>query len=437
MYKIAMKKLIYSSALFLLLTLQVNSQSYYYPPGGNQTWDTTDVNTLGWCLNYLDTVHDYLNQSNTKGFIILKDGKIVDEIYFGTFTKDSIWYWASAGKTITSFLVGVAQHEGFLSIDDTSSNYLGNGWTNCTTAQEEKITIRNQLAMTSGLDDGVPNNDCTQPSCLIYKADAGTRWSYHNAPYRLLQNVVQQASGVSFQQYTNQKIAAPIGMSGLWYDSIYYSTTRSMAKFGSLILRKGIWNLDTLMRDTSYFNQMTNTSQQINKSYGYLWWLNGKGSYMAPTVQFVIPTDLIPTAPSDLIAALGKNDQKIYVIPSQNMVIVRMGNASGAPTLALSSFDNILWSKLSQLFCTSIGIQEKSETSITISPNPALDYLYISKESKISIQAEIFNLEGKLIFEEIVNDEKISLDALNQGIHILVLKDQFGHILTRHKFIKL
>ncbi|MEZ5069123.1 MAG: hypothetical protein R2847_11860 [Bacteroidia bacterium] len=37
--------------------------------------------------------------------------------------------------------------------------------------------------MTSGLDDGVPDNHCTYDSCLVYLADAGTRWAYHNAPY--------------------------------------------------------------------------------------------------------------------------------------------------------------------------------------------------------------------------------------------------------------
>jgi CubicO group peptidase (beta-lactamase class C family) len=53
-------------------------------------------------------------------------GKLFLEKYFGSFTKDSIWYWASAGKTITSFLVGKAQEENFLSIDDPSSKFQGN-----------------------------------------------------------------------------------------------------------------------------------------------------------------------------------------------------------------------------------------------------------------------------------------------------------------------
>jgi hypothetical protein len=60
----------------------------------------------------------------------------------------------------------------------------------------------------------------------------------------------------------------------------------------------------------------------------------------------VIPGSLIPNAPADLYAALGKDDQKMYVIPSQKLVIIRMGNSAGGFSLAASGFDNELWGKL-------------------------------------------------------------------------------------------
>jgi hypothetical protein len=60
----------------------------------------------------------------------------------------------------------------------------------------------------------------------------------------------------------------------------------------------------------------------------------------------VFPVSIIPNAPPDLYAALGKNDQKIYVVPSQNLVIIRLGNSAGGVTLAASDFDNTLWGKL-------------------------------------------------------------------------------------------
>ncbi|HLO79486.1 MAG TPA: hypothetical protein VK166_00925, partial [Chitinophagaceae bacterium] len=67
------------------------------------------------------------------------------------------------------------------------------------------------------------------------------------------------------------------------------------------------------------------------------------------TVQLVLNGPLTPNAPADMYAALGKNDQKVYVVPSQNLVVIRMGESAGNSMLALSSFDNELWGKLKTL----------------------------------------------------------------------------------------
>ena len=61
------------------------------------------------------------------------------EKYFNGHSDTSYWYWASAGKTLTSFITGIAQQEGYLNIYDTTSNYLGSGWTNCLSNDEEKL----------------------------------------------------------------------------------------------------------------------------------------------------------------------------------------------------------------------------------------------------------------------------------------------------------
>lgn len=322
----------------------------YFPPTVNTTWESVTPASLGWNESELTNLYTYLQQKNTKAFILLKNGRIAAEKYFGTFTADSNWYWASAGKTLTAFLVGIAQKEALLNINNKSSQYLGTGWTSLPLAKENLITVKHQLTMTTGLDDGVADVDCTLPSCLTYKADAGTRWAYHNAPYTLLEKVVEAASGTTYNHYFQQKIRDRIGMNGLWvrsgYNNVYHSTPRSMARFGLLLLNKGIWNGTAILNDEGYFNAQTNTSQNLNLSYGYLTWLNGKTSYMMPRLQTVLNGSLIPNAPADMYAALGKNDQKIYVVPSQNIVVIRMGDDTGNSQLALSSFDNELWGKL-------------------------------------------------------------------------------------------
>ena len=97
---------------YFLLLLNVQyliGQNIYFPPNNEDTWATTSLQEIGWCQQKVDTLLDYLENQNTEAFIILKDGKIVIEEYFGTFGKDSLWDWASAGKTLTACLTGIAQ----------------------------------------------------------------------------------------------------------------------------------------------------------------------------------------------------------------------------------------------------------------------------------------------------------------------------------------
>ena len=321
-------------------------EAYYYPPLTGNVWNTKTAASIGWDETLLQQAFDFAGTKNTFGLIVLQHGKIVKEQYWNNWTKDTRYYIASAGKSVVGFVAGMAQQDGIININNKTSQYLGTGWTSLTTAQENLITIKNHLTMTTGLDDAVPDQDCTTPSCLIYKANAGIRWAYHNAPYHLIQNVLAVASNKTFNAYCKEKLFDKIGMpTALWFNYIMYCTTREAGRFGSLILSKGKWNGTALLNDNTYFTAMTSTSQNQNLSYGYLWWLNGKASTMVPQSQFVFAGPLVPNAPADMILALGKDDKKIYVIPSLDAVVIRLGDGAGTSTLGPSSFDNELWGK--------------------------------------------------------------------------------------------
>ncbi|MCL9805735.1 beta-lactamase family protein [Flavobacterium amniphilum] len=335
-------------------TNEAAPESMYFPPLSGSTWETKSISSLGWNQSAVQPLKDYLNEKHSKSFMILVNGRIVMEEYFNGHNSSTVWYWASAGKTLTSTLTGIAQQENLLNINQKVSTYIGTGWTSETLAKENLITCKHLLSMTSGLDDEF-NEDLVEPSNLIYKSDAGTRWAYDNV-YVKLQDVVTQASGQTWNAYFNSKLRDKIGMStsGFWYNNpdglrIYSSNTRSMARFGLLALNKGKWNGSQILNET-YFNEATSTSQNINLAYGYLWWLNGKASYHLPGSQFQFNGSIIPSAPSDMLMALGKNDQKIYVVPSKKMVIIRMGDAADGSNMALSDFDETLWQKINALF---------------------------------------------------------------------------------------
>ena len=335
-------------------TNKATTESMYFPPLSGSTWESKSVSSLGWNQSAVQPLKDYLNEKHSKSFIILVNGRIVMEEYFNGHNSSTLWYWASAGKTLTATLTGIAQQDGFLDINQKVSTYIGTGWTSETLAKENLITCKHLLSMTSGLDD-VYNDDLVEPSNLIYKADAGTRWAYDNV-YVKLQDVVAQATGQTWNAYFNSKLRDKIGMSasGFWYNNpdglrIYSSNSRSMARFGLLALNKGKWNGNQILNE-AYFNEATTTSQNINLAYGYLWWLNGKTSYHLPGSQLQFNGSIIPSAPSDMFMALGKNDQKIYVVPSKKMVIIRMGDAADGSNMALSDFDETLWQKINALF---------------------------------------------------------------------------------------
>jgi len=328
-----------------------NSTSYF-PPSGTDEWETVSMTQLNWNTAAQQSLLNLLEENETKAFIILKDGKIAMEAYFGNFSKDSTWYWASAGKTLTAFTVGIAQEKNLLNIENKTSFYLGEGWTTVTPEKEDLINVRHQLTMTSGLND--TSFDCISPDCLEYLADAGSRWAYHNGPYTLLQQVVSEATNTPWSAFFNTHLRNKIGMNGFWAstngeNNVYFSTARSMARFGLLNLNEGEWDGETILADIDFIANMKNTSQELNKSYGYLWWLNGKESYMAPSLQLIFNGELIPNAPDDTFSGLGKNDQKLYVVPSQGLVVVRMGEDSGESLMGPSSFDNTLWEKINEL----------------------------------------------------------------------------------------
>lgn len=328
-------------------TQPTTSETMYFPSNSNSTWETKPISSLNWKENAIQPLKDYLIQKHTKSFMIIVNGRIVMEEYFNGHTATSDWEWNSAGKTLVATTTGIAQQENFLNINNKASNYLGTEWTSMPLNKENLITVRHLLTMTTGNDD--TKQYVIKPN-LTYVADAGTRWAYSNI-FQKLTDIVATASNKSFETYFNEKIKNKIGMDGFWnfgtIYTIYHSTTRSMARFGILALNKGKWNNEQIINET-FFNESISTSQNINPSYGYLWWLNGKSSFMIPGEQTVYQGYLVPNAPAEMYAAMGANDQRIYVVPSKKMVIIRMGDASDPanPNFAVSGFDNELWGKI-------------------------------------------------------------------------------------------
>lgn len=400
--------------LLLMIAKPGFSQISYFPPLTGSTWDQASFNDFPYDSTFTDSMYNYLESKNSRAFIVLHDGKIVAEKYFGTFTQDSFWYWASAGKSLSAFLIGQARDQGLIEVGLPASHYLGTGWTSCTSTQEEAIKVWHLLTMSSGLDGQVPDVDCTDPACLKYKGDPGTLWFYHNAPYLLTHDVLEAASGKTMQNFTTQNLSLKTGITGLWAGTLFVSKPRSAARFGLLMLNEGIWNGDTLLKDRVYFDSLTTSSQAMNPAYGMLFWLNGKDTLMVPQSTLRLPASLNPAAPSDMYAALGKNDQKIYVVPSEKLVVVRMGEDPGDGLLGPSSFDQTLWEHINRWRQVPTGIK-KISSSTRIYPNPCDTKLVLPPAAQ---KIQVYTLQGKLADIEI-NGNEINTRPLENGLYIL------------------
>jgi CubicO group peptidase (beta-lactamase class C family) len=118
-----------------------------------------------------------------------------------------------------------------------------------------------------------------------------------------------------------------------------------MARFGLLILNKGKWETEEVLNDAAYFTAMVNTSQDLNLSYGYLWWLNGKPSAMVPQSGTVYPGTIMCQWSGRHVFCYGKNGQMLSIVPSKGSGGVRMGDNANN-TLVPVQFQNNLWEKL-------------------------------------------------------------------------------------------
>lgn len=432
-------KLRFISIIFVFtftIPFKVNAQQTYFPPtNSSATWDTISPKTLLYCDSKINELYNFLEENQTKSFLLLKDGKIILEKYFDDHSATKLWYWASAGKSLTVFLVGLAEEDGYLSIDSPTTKYLGNGWTSCDSEEEQKITIKHQLSLTAGLDYKRGQLDCTADTCLYCLHEPGTHWYYHNAPYTLLHQVLANVLPITVNQYIIQKLHQKIGFGGSFLNVennvVYFSNARAMARFGLLIMNNGIWNGDTIMKNQQYFREMTNTSQNYNKAYGYLWWLNGKESFKIPQSDFVFNGSVMPKAPDDLIMALGKNGQFLNVSKKSGYVLVRMGDEPST-TLVPFILNDQIWDKVNQLPCENTISKNKLQSYCKVYPNPGNNDLQIENNSTMPTILNFYDTYGRVVKRiSVLANEKIQSDMSDLSSGLYFIADNNNYLITK------
>lgn len=426
-----MKKIIIL-LFFTMPAILLPAQEIYFPPPQNAAWETTDPDELGWDTEKLDELIQWLGDNETRAFIILKDGKIAVEHYFGNFGRENNWYWASAGKTVTAYLIGVLAKEGLIDIHSPVSDYLGLGWTSMPQEKEDLITVWHQLTMTTGIEYDVGDEHCTLPECLDYRADAGEQWYYHNAPYTLLTHVIESVTDEGLNDVLNSKSGAIPGFNAFYaegalseFNRVVISRALDMARFGLFISQNSSWDGTDPTLSADFYQDMLTPTQELNPSYGYLWWLNGQESFIPPRLPLSFGGPLFDSAPEDMVSALGLNAQVLSINPSEGLVIVRMGDDPGT----LFQFVEQKWERLSAIIESPTLIEPDTPVGFTLDqnyPNPFNPSTMISFEIPefTRVKLQIYDINGRLVATPL-NGKKpagkhhISFDAsgLSSGIY--------------------
>ena len=281
-----------------------------------------------------DTLLKELEAYKSAGFLIIKDEKILNEQYFNGYTSTSLTNSFSMSKSMLTLLLGKAIEEGFIeSLSDPITKYLQE-FEDDSLAQQ--CTVGDLSSMTAGYDWSESYYFPLNPTAKAYYGtnivdqmlsrgfikESGKEFKYLSGVTQLLGIIVSRATKKSLSSYLSDKFWKPMGMSKESYwgldnedgmEKAYccvYSNVRDFAKFGQLILQDGKWN-GTQLIDSSFVSLMKTPNHKAfmyktQATYGYSLWLD----YEHETPFY------------SLIGYLG---QYVAVIPSQNMIVVRLG----------------------------------------------------------------------------------------------------------------
>lgn len=266
----------------------------------------------------------------TRAVVVVYKDQIIAEKYALGFSKDSRLLGWSMTKSITSTLFGILQKKGKLNVNQQAPI---SEWAN---DERKNITIHNLLQMNSGLEWDEDYGKISDVTKMLFQESDMTKsqinkplvgkpnatWNYSSGTTNLLSGVLRKQFK-THQEYLDFWYSAlidKIGMhsmlveadlKGNYIGSSYaWANARDWAKFGLLYLHNGNWNGEQLF-DPTWTKYVSTPTPTSNNQYGAQFWLNAGGA--------------MPDCPKDIYYADGFQGQRVFIIPSHDMVVVRLG----------------------------------------------------------------------------------------------------------------
>tara|TARA_Y100001936_G_scaffold221607_1_gene236771 strand:+ start:647 stop:2119 length:1473 start_codon:yes stop_codon:yes gene_type:complete len=280
------------------------------------SWKIMNPESAGLDTSEVNDLMDFVKSegSNTQAAILIRGSSIIAEYYADKSDKDSIVTSWSVAKSFTSTLIGIAIDEGYInSIEDPITDYLPE-WKG---QDQDKILLKHLLSMRSGMEDHgfvyVVNDMVSHSLDRDPIRPPGTAFRYSNEDSMLLGEIVQNATGISFQEYADKKLFNLIDVDETWWtdqegSTISYAsidmTPREFAKFGLMIAQEGSWQGQQIV--SSNWVELATSKYDDLMSYGFQWWTSETKDIDYP-----------------FFSAKGLDGQLIYVWPETDLVFVR------------------------------------------------------------------------------------------------------------------
>jgi CubicO group peptidase (beta-lactamase class C family) len=285
---------------------------------------------------------EYSKQSRGHSVLVMQGDKIIFEDYQNGSTADSAYPIFSGTKSFAGIMAIAAQEDKLLKLDEKVADTITE-WKN--DEGKSKITIRQLLSLTGGIDAGAIGVVPTYSEAINYqvKYDAGTKFQYGPVPFQIFGEVMRRKllpKKEDVYDYLKRRILDPIGLQVSFWRRLDGQpllpqgaslTAREWVKFGLLLKNGGKWNGKQLFPKKLLEECVVGT--KANPAYGITFWLNnpggtgpGGGLRGRQGDNEQIGKDGIQSeGAKDLFMAAGALNQRLYVIPSLDLVIVRQG----------------------------------------------------------------------------------------------------------------
>ncbi len=291
--------------------------------------------------NTLKTIANYAQQQNSSALLVMHQGKLVLEKYWRGHTPTSVTNSMSMSKTLLALLIGIAIEEQYINSElETVASYLPE-WSK---DERAKITIQDLLYMQSGLrnEDDIDDlgSDLVQmyisldAAAVALKIPAvqprGKFFEYNNANSQILGMMLEKVTKKRYADYLSRALWQPLQArnAAVWLDRIggtpksfccFFATARDWAKIGQLFLDRG--RVAGKQVVSSEWIEKMLTPSSIEPTYGYHIWLKAR-TENRPSIH---QTASEPFLAQDTFYLDGGSRQRVFIIPSKKLVIIRVG----------------------------------------------------------------------------------------------------------------